>query len=32
MVFETFALLIAIAKLEKKFGLDRKDMPIRLTF
>jgi len=31
MVFETFALLIAIAKLERKFGLDRKHI-VRLTF
>jgi peptidoglycan/LPS O-acetylase OafA/YrhL len=32
MIFETFGLLIAIAKIENKFGLDRKDKPIRLTF
>jgi peptidoglycan/LPS O-acetylase OafA/YrhL len=31
MIFETFGLLIAISKIEKKFGLDLKK-PIRLTF
>ena len=32
MVPEIFALLIVIGKLEKKFGLDPKGKPIRLTF
>lgn len=32
MILETFVLLIAVAKIENKFGLDRKDKPIRLSF
>lgn len=31
MILETFVLLIAVAKIENKFGLDRKDKPIRLS-